>query len=342
VASRTLLCVVVALAAGSCDSGVLDVDTLPVEAPLVSMGGDMCPTTLRATGFIFETITCKCPSKVTGTIYGSNPYTADSNPCKAAKHAGVDISKPITLKSYSGCRAYKSSVRNGVLSTRWGKYDTSFIIPGKPLDDCVPTARHGGVLSRSGGRCGPTFKYIRGQRYSCTCNRKGAGSVWGSHPYTADSAICKAAFHAGVLTGPGKVTVREAPGCSKYAGTTKNGIKTSGWGQYPKSYVFEQAGKGLPDCNGTLGPPLAGPKPPKPKLVTIDRAPSCIAMSHCVRALVTASPENFKGLRDQWTTFAGVIKGKTVDEATKTCNEFMVGLRKGLVEKKMTTPAECK
>jgi outer membrane protein OmpA-like peptidoglycan-associated protein len=67
-------------------------------------------------------------------------------------------------------------------------------------------------------------------------------TIWGSGPYTADSAVCRAARHAGVVppTG-GEVTVRMLPGEPRYAGTTRNGVQTMSYGDYGASFRFEGA-----------------------------------------------------------------------------------------------------
>ncbi len=90
----------------------------------------------------------------------------------------------------------------------------------------------------------------------CTCAPgAGGGSVWGSGPYTADSSICTAALHAGVLgRGGGAVQVIPRPGQSSYAASTANGVATSGWGSYGQSFDVVAGGTptafatGLPRC----------------------------------------------------------------------------------------------
>lgn len=63
------------------------------------------------------------------------------------------------------------------------------------------------------------------------------GSVWGSNPYTSDSAICVAAVHAGIVNAAGgwvKVTLES--GRPSYTGSTRNGVTTANWGPYDQSY----------------------------------------------------------------------------------------------------------
>jgi len=76
--------------------------------------------------------------------------------------------------------------------------------------------------------------------YRFECPTSGtAAAVWGSDIYTADSSICTAAVHAGKITlaDGGEVTIEMRPGRSIYGSTTRNGITSSTYGQYPTSFV---------------------------------------------------------------------------------------------------------
>jgi hypothetical protein len=82
---------------------------------------------------------------------------------------------------------------------------------------------------------------VKGMSFSATCP-KGctSGSVWGSGPYTADSLICVAAVHAGVITAKsgGDVSITIGPGLASYKGSSKNGVTSADWAAFPKSYSF--------------------------------------------------------------------------------------------------------
>jgi len=53
----------------------------------------------------------------------------------------------------------------------------------------------------------------------CRCESGGAlGSVWGSGPYTADSSVCSAATHAGVIGIDGGGVTITKPACTKMPG----------------------------------------------------------------------------------------------------------------------------
>ena len=81
--------------------------------------------------------------------------------------------------------------------------------------------------------------------YACTCTPDAAvGSVWGSGPYTADSSICRAALHAGMI-GPdgGIVLVVRTEGQSSYQGSEANSVQTESWGAYDSSFIFDILGE---------------------------------------------------------------------------------------------------
>jgi hypothetical protein len=64
-----------------------------------------------------------------------------------------------------------------------------------------------------------------------------SGATWGTDIYTADSRICVAAQHAGVIDASGgSFRVRILPGQDSYEGSEQNGMSTSGWGSYDRSF----------------------------------------------------------------------------------------------------------
>ena len=68
------------------------------------------------------------------------------------------------------------------------------------------------------------------------------GNVWGTDVYTSDSPISTAAVHAGVLR-PGErglVKVTVLPGQGRYRGSFRNGVRTSDYGVFPRSYRVDE------------------------------------------------------------------------------------------------------
>ena len=99
--------------------------------------------------------------------------------------------------------------------------------------------------------------------FGCVCSALSTrdGTVWGSDAYTDDSALCRAALHAGVVTpqgGPIRVTRRA--GLELYVGSTRHGVASSDYGSYPSQIAFE-------------GAPAPPPGPgPCPQRLSVNRA----------------------------------------------------------------------
>jgi hypothetical protein len=69
-----------------------------------------------------------------------------------------------------------------------------------------------------------------------------SGAVWGTDVYTLDSSLSVAAVHAGVLragqSGIVRVTIMGPQ--NSFEGSTRNGVTTSGWSQYPGGFKFKR------------------------------------------------------------------------------------------------------
>ena len=81
-----------------------------------------------------------------------------------------------------------------------------------------------------------------GKRFTFVCPASdGAGAtVYGTDVYTADSAVCAAAIHAGVLKQrePGIVTVVMGSGAKLFPASSRNGVTTREYGPWDRSYTF--------------------------------------------------------------------------------------------------------
>jgi hypothetical protein len=81
-----------------------------------------------------------------------------------------------------------------------------------------------------------------GETFTLACSPGGtAHSVWGSDIYTADSSICTAGVHSGLITYQqgGTVTIEVRPGKTIYGCSERNGVTTSAYGSYQHSFVFK-------------------------------------------------------------------------------------------------------
>ncbi len=88
-----------------------------------------------------------------------------------------------------------------------------------------------------GGRSGERFTF------DCPAIDQPTNRVYGTDTYTADSPICQAAIHAGVLRRgrAGAVTIEIGRGAKEYLGSTQNGMTSASFGPYASSYTFVAA-----------------------------------------------------------------------------------------------------
>lgn len=66
------------------------------------------------------------------------------------------------------------------------------------------------------------------------------GQVWGTDTYTRDSILGAAAVHAGLVR-PGETRVlriRVVPALAAYTGSTRNGVTTSDYGDFPHAWAL--------------------------------------------------------------------------------------------------------
>ena len=163
-------------------------------------------------------------------VWGSAPYTTDSDICRAALHAGVIGPKggevtAIRAEAIEG--EGRGSTAHGVTSfTVGGQYwDTVFTFEGAQAPEPLPD-------------CGPLGE---AEELACFCPWGAPrGEVWGSGPYTADSDICAVAYHAGVIDRGfgGNVRVIRGSGQDNYTASTAAGVKASEHGPSDASFTF--------------------------------------------------------------------------------------------------------
>ncbi len=174
---------------------------------------------------------CRCSALETpATVWGTDYYTDDSNLCTAAVHAGAIPASGgiIGVQTRPGRGSYSGSRRNGIETNDYGQWRRTIVfadpasLAGEIDDVMCPGVYNAGGTNWSG---------------TCRCVGPGDGPVWGSSIYTADSDLCRAAMHAGVIgQSGGVVQVTSAPGQSSYDGTTRNGVTTNNWGSYGASF----------------------------------------------------------------------------------------------------------
>lgn len=195
-----------------------------------------CATTgIDLAGEVGTEMTISCPADCTeNIIWGTDVYTNDSSVCTAAVHAGAITSAggDVTLEFVEGLDEHPASDQNGVSSSSWGSWETSFtfvtdenIVELSCMDTNIPDATIGDVYQ---ARC------------PAGCE---AGALWGTNLYTDDSAICTAAAHAGATTleAGGEFTLAFLEGREEYPASDQNGITSSSWGSWDRTVAISQA-----------------------------------------------------------------------------------------------------
>jgi hypothetical protein len=183
-------------------------------------------------------VTLPVVGAVTGSVWGTDIYTDDSSPSVAAVHAGIVAAGEFAFVKATllpGQGRYDGSARYGVTSQSYGAFDGSYRLERAPEPWTVqlPAGEDASrvvPLSALRGRPGTSFiVQVVGAA---------SGNVWGTGAYTDDSSIAAAAVHAGLLK-PGELgflRVTVEGGRDSYAGSERNGVKSSNYGAYDGSF----------------------------------------------------------------------------------------------------------
>jgi outer membrane protein OmpA-like peptidoglycan-associated protein len=220
--------------------------------PAAATTASVCPDNFAAFADTTDPLACACTAEATarGSVWGMDVYTVDSSVCRAALHAGV-VAKSggaVTVLPEAGRPAYPGVTRNGISSSNHGAYRASFrfaaavpapaaapaVVPSRP-----PAASTASVCPDNFAAYAETTDPVA---CGCTAEATALGSVWGMDVYTADSSVCRAALHAGVVAkSGGAVTVLPEAGRQAYPGVTRNGVSSSNHGAYRSSFRFAAA-----------------------------------------------------------------------------------------------------
>lgn len=187
-----------------------------------------------------------------GSVWGSSPYTDDSSIAAAAVHSGALAEGEnglVKITILPGQSSYAASTSHGVTSSAYGSWSGSYTIAKWNYDG---TTLEG--LTNFGYWDG-----IRGT-FNVALTGSSSGNVWGTDTYTADSALAKAAVHAGKLAEgqSGVVPVTVLAGLSSYVGSTRNGVTSGSWSSYGLSYSFGTAPATIPVISATSSSATVG------------------------------------------------------------------------------------
>ncbi len=181
-----------------------------------------------------------CPAGGTATkIWGVEIYTDDSSVCSAAVHVGLLTPADggeVTIEIVGPLDSYEAGIANDIESNTWGAWSGSFSFPAAPpgSGSFEPVLKDETWALKATG-----LNLEVGDTYTHSCAPEGqVQSFWGSGTYTADSSICSAAAHAGVITiaDGGQVTVQMTEGLEAYEASEANGLLSAQWGSYDLSF----------------------------------------------------------------------------------------------------------
>ena len=135
---------------------------------------------------------CMCSAAATsGAVWGNAIYTTDSSVCAAALHAGAATPSggPVTVKMAAGCPSYQGGPRNGIISSTWGPFGSSFYFAGHGDGKCAGAG--------PSDPCPEDFARIPSAAtvtdFACACPATtgvASRSIYGNGIYTTDASIC--------------------------------------------------------------------------------------------------------------------------------------------------------
>jgi len=176
------------------------------------------------------------PGKTKGSVYVTPSYQSIFRIERRIVGRWVVLLLAAIVLGSAGC----SKLRNENSASGGGHTsaspDNSNTLPPAPPSSAgagTPTTWEANAASLN-GKDGETFTLV--------CAPGGAAhAVWGSDIYTADSSICTAGVHSGLITYQqgGAVTIELRPGRTIYGTSERNGVTTSAFGSYQHSFVFK-------------------------------------------------------------------------------------------------------
>jgi hypothetical protein len=196
-----------------------------------------CPATAQAMRAATDCVCTAVAVETEAPVWGVDIYSDDSSICRAARHAGVvsPAGGTVRVTLLGPQRSFAGAVRHGITSQSYGQFPRAFSVAASEVQSTVDL-----------NQCPTTFQAYRtgGGALSCICSAEqtaAQGTVWGSDVYTDDSALCRAAVHAGVIpvTG-GPISVHTVRGRQSYAGSVRNGVRTEPFGAWQGAFAFER------------------------------------------------------------------------------------------------------
>ncbi|MFO0811165.1 MAG: LCCL domain-containing protein [Gemmataceae bacterium] len=203
--------------------------------PLATLSGDAIVRRLPNDGNLLafasdigETLSFQVTGSLTGAVWGTGVYTADSSLATAAVHAGVltpgqtGVVRVVFVPPPPSIQGW---ARNGVRSLPYRAYGSTFRFVKPPV---------------AAPRNLENFNEQVGQKFAFQTTGSLTGDIWGTGVYSTDSALATAAVHAGVLAPhqQGIVRVRIVSPPATFQPTVRNGVTSRTFESWPVGFEF--------------------------------------------------------------------------------------------------------
>lgn len=203
----------------------------------VSIAWDTSPIKAGLTNdLINEQMVFTCPPNgFVSKVFGTGVYTSDSSICSAAVHSGVINIRNggvVIVNFEAGQNSYTGTSQNGISSMNDGS---------SPMSFSFANARSLRGITTDWNTQGSALQGFANQQVVLTCPPNGSvAKVFGTDTYSADSSICTAAVHSGIINtaNGGVVIVNIEPGQNSYSASNRNGISSFNDGRSQGSFSF--------------------------------------------------------------------------------------------------------
>jgi hypothetical protein len=183
-----------------------------------------------------------------GSVWGTDVYTQDSDLGAAAVHAGFlkrGETGMVEIEFVEAPKVFTGSNSHGVASQDWrnwngGAFRIIKATPGRVNDADLPRVQQPPPVNLM------DIPRAFGSSVLLSVTGNTVNSIWGTDVYSLDSDLGAAAVHAGILR-PGEtktVEVEIVVSPEKLTGSTRNGVTSSAWGEFPAgAYRFVRKAK---------------------------------------------------------------------------------------------------
>jgi outer membrane protein OmpA-like peptidoglycan-associated protein len=206
---------------------------------------DICPTDYGSFPEDAPPLTCGCSAEAVkeGNVRGANPYLWQSSLCRAALHAGAIGAEGGQIVVEPAKQAFYPAVtRNGVEAGSYGEGAGFRVIATGSAPATARPAQASDTAAEAQTAAGLTMDICPSDYgdfpedappLTCGCSAAAVkeGNVRGANPYLWQSALCRAALHAGAVGAEGGQIVVEPVTQPFYPAVLRNGVDAGSYGE---------------------------------------------------------------------------------------------------------------